>query len=240
MKIPRVSEFVFKNHTVSSICDPAEINPGALGRLAIFPRIGVMYNRVRKNANSTTMVALNGLENGVLLDSRSSKRSAIQWHHLRTQFMDLSRFKRLLIIRDPYARTLSAFREKFRKQKYKERWREFELSPRGYLDFLLWLQDGGLDADSHWDLQTKSIALPLKSYSHVFRFENLEETLFDFLRQCDATTPEEFFLESVRKGSRHATGSSGALEQFYGEESFRLVSEMFEKDFLSLGYPFRS
>lgn len=240
MKIRRFSEFIFKNHTVSRVCDPAEVNPSAFGRLVFFPRIGVMYNRVRKNANSTTMVALSNLESGVLLDARSAKSSAIQWHHIRTQFMDISRFKRLLIIRDPYARTLSAFREKFSKQMYKDRWGKFELTPRGYLDFLLWLRDGGLNVDSHWDLQIKSIALPLKSYSHVFRFENLDYALFDFLRHCKATISEEFFVESVRNGSRHATGSSGVLNQFYGKESSRIVSELFEKDFLSLGYPFRS
>jgi hypothetical protein len=89
-------------------------------------------------------------------------------------------------------------------------------------------------------LQTKSIAFPLKGYSHVLRFENFGEGLFDFLRQCNTSTSEEFFLESGRKGSRHATGSSAVIEQFYGKESFRLVSEMFEKDFLSMDYPFRS
>lgn len=240
MKLPVVSEFIFKHHTISSICDPSEVNLSALRRLAIFPKTGVLYNRVKKNANSTTMVALSGLEHGVMPDSHSAKRSMIEWHHLRVQFMDLSRFKRLLIIRDPYTRTLSAFREKFRQQKYKDRWREFELSPRGYLDFLLWLKDGALAADAHWDLQMNSIAFPLKGYSHVLRFENLEEALLDFLKQCNTATTEEFFLESGRKGSLHATGSSGVIEQFYGKESFRLVSEMFEKDFLALGYPFRS
>lgn len=240
MKIPFVSEFVFKHHTLSSICHPAEINPGALRRLAIFPKIGVLYNRVKKNANSTTMVALSGLENGVIVAPRSAKKQAAQWHHLQTQCMDLSRFKRLLIIRDPYSRTLSAFREKFRQQQYKERWREFELSPAGYLDFLLWLKDGGLEADGHWDLQMKSIALPLTGYSHVLKFENLEESLFDFMRQCDAAVPDGLFLESEKSGKRHATGSTGAISDFYSKESFRLVSEIFEKDFLSLGYPFTS
>lgn len=240
MKIPLISELVFTHHTVSPICEPAEINTDALRRLAIFPRTGVLYNRVKKNANSTTMVALNALENGVMLNTTAAKKGATQWHHLRVQFMDLSRFKRLLIIRDPYTRTLSAFREKFRQQKYKERWREFELSPRGYLDFLLWLKDGGLDADPHWDLQMKSIAFPLKAYTHVLRFESLKETLFDFLRQCNDATSEDFFIESGRKGSLHATGSSGAVEEFYDQKSFRLVSELFEQDFLFLGYPFQS
>lgn len=66
------------------------------------------------------------------------------------------------------------------------------LSPRGYLDFLLWLKDGGLDADAHWDLQSKSIAFPLESYSHVLCFENLEDTLFDFLSQCSTTISKKF------------------------------------------------
>lgn len=240
MKVPLVSEFVFKHHTASSICHPAKINSDALGRLAIFPKIGVLYNRVKKNANSTTVVALSALEDGVLSHTKSAKRGAVQWHHLQTQFMNFDEFKRLLIIRDPYSRTLSAFREKFRQDKYKQRWREFELSPQGFLEFLHWLKDGALSGDAHWDLQMKSIAFPLESYSHVLRFEHLEGTLFEFLKQCSATTSEEIFLESKRRGSQHATGSCGALEQFYGKESLRLVSEMFEKDFSFLDYPFRS
>jgi hypothetical protein len=239
MILPSFREFIFKKHAASSFCDPAKINSSALGRLAFFPKIGVMYNRVRKNANSTTMIALSCLENGFVLGEKSAKRNAIRWHHLQTQFMDLSQFKRLLIVRDPYARTLSAFRDKFSKQMYIDRWGKFELSPRGYLDFLLWLRDGGLDKNSHWDLQIKSIAFPLESYSHVFKFENIEYTLFDFLRNCNAAISDESFLQSVKNGSQHATGSSTVINQFYGKESFRLVSELFEKDFLSIGYPFR-
>lgn len=239
MKLPFI-EFVFKHHTISSFCHPAEVNSAALRRLAIFPELGVIYNRVKKNANSTTVVALSALENGVLSDSRSAKKNTVRWHQLKTQCMDLNQFKRLLIIRDPYSRTLSAFREKFRQDIYKQRWREFELSPRGYLDFLLWLKDGGLDADAHWDLQSKSIAFPLESYSHVLRFENLEDTLFDFLSQCRTTISEEIFLESKKRGTRHATGSSDAVEEFYGKASLQLVNELFQKDFSFLGYPIRS
>jgi len=74
---------------------------------------------------------------------------------------DLGRYSWFTVIRDPYSRTLSAFLDKFRREEFIRQFRAFEMTADGYLQFLYWLADGNLGANSHWNLQTRAMLMPL-------------------------------------------------------------------------------
>ena len=184
------------------------------------------------------MIALTRLETGQLLNSRmKAKHDANRMDSASSLICDLSSFDWLLIVRDPYSRTLSAFLEKFQHESYIRNYGRYDLSPAGFHRFLCWLKDGGLSADYHWNLQTANIFLPVHLHNRIIKFETFGSEFLSFLQEKDRSVDAQFFSEATIRGGVMATNSAAKVPIFYDRSSRRLVSELFEKDFRTLGYP---
>lgn len=215
-----------------------KINRRAISRVAVFPDLSLAYNRVKKNANTSTIILLRQLESGGIEDRNDAKWNA------RTYFdfvdpaqKDLDTLHLFIIIRDPYSRVLSAFLDKFRSERYQKRYGPLELSPHGFGVFLKWLENGGLKRDAHWDLQTKLMMLPLEKYDTVIRFENYREELRNLLERLGLTLPPHALKELYPSDRAKETKSSSKLAQFYTSESAAIVRRLYAEDFRALGYP---
>ena len=226
-------------YRLPQVCSMKDVNREALHRVAVFGRSKIVFNRLRKNANSTAMIALTRLENGLLLNSRTSKREACDLDDFTALAYNLSVFDWLLIIRDPYSRTLSAFLEKFRREDYIRKYGNFALSPDGFHRFLCWLKNGGLSADYHWNLQTAHLLLPTNYYSRIIRFETFDPDFLRFLQDKNPSIDSKFLAECTKLGTPHSTQSHAKIDTFYTKATTRLVSELFEVDFRTLGYSFK-
>ncbi len=90
--------------------------------------------------------------------------------------------------------------------------------------------------NSHWDLQTKQIFLPLQHYSDVIRFERLHEGLATFLDRLGIDPGVTERSDALRHGRAHRTNAHDRLHQFYSKESADIVQRLFAKDFEALGY----
>ena len=145
-------------------------------------------------------------------------------------------FRRMVIIRSPYSRTLSAFLHRFRRQHFREAFGKFSLDPEGFGDFVKWLDDGGLSKNGHWDLQTKEILLPLEHYTDVLRLEALGEALPRFFHDTglDETAMERSGVNEF--GRVHDTNASAKVRRFYNDESRATVARLYATDFEALGY----
>jgi Sulfotransferase family len=185
------------HYTLPLICPTGDVNLEAFHRVAVFRKSKVVFNRLKKNANSTAMIALTRLEQGLLLSSpRAAKHEACRLDAATLLFSDLAHFDWLLIIRDPYSRTLSAFLEKFEQESYIRSYGNFELSPNGFYNFLCWLKDGGMNADYHWNLQTAHIFLPVNLYTKIIKFETLDSEFLSFLQKKDPSIDSDFLMEA--------------------------------------------
>jgi hypothetical protein len=110
---------LFLRYRLPKICPVEDVNFEAFDRVAVFTKSKIAFNRLKKNANSTAMIALTCLETGQLLnDRRKAKHDANRMDSVSSLICDLSSFDWLLIVRDPYSRTLSAFLEKFQHESY--------------------------------------------------------------------------------------------------------------------------
>lgn len=239
LRLKNIRRKIFLRYRLPLICPIEDVNLEAFHRVAVFKKSKVAFNRLKKNANSTAMIALTRLENGLLLGSRTAKREACSLDTVSVLFSDLARFDWPLIIRDPYSRTLSAFLEKFGKELYIRKYGDFGLSPNGFYNFLCWLKDGGINANYHWNLQTAHIFLPLNCYTKIIRFETFGSEFLRFLQEKDPSINSDFLCEATRTGAIHATRSDEKITAFYNKESRKLVSELFDADFRILGYPIR-
>lgn len=221
-----------------------EITTRAVKRLAVFPNLGVVYNRIQKNANTTTMLLLDALEVGRLRTIPETKGQHWLFYRawLRGGF-SLADARYLVVARSPYSRALSSFLFKFshwQKVAMAKYGREFEITPAGFVDFLTWLKDGALSRDPHWDLQVNSLALPVAAFTDIVHAERYEPEMRSFLGRT-RLGPEGASVcinfDDVRRiGSPHATSAQDKRESFFTPSARRLVGEIFAADFDAFGY----
>lgn len=218
------------------------VNPDGIRHLAVFPRLGVVYNRIQKNANTTTMLLLDALEVGGLRSIPESKgQHLVFFRAWATGGFSLREARYMVIVRSPYSRAVSSFLFKFgnRQDVAMARYgREFELTPAGFHDYLLWLKDGALTRDQHWDLQVHSLALPASAFTDVIHLENYDAEMRAFLSSLPYPgAANEYSLAEIRQmGSTHATATKARSGDYLTPANRRLVSEIYANDFSELGY----
>lgn len=205
--------------------------------VAVYPKLGIAYNRIKKNANSTTVALLYKLEHGEVPEGRGAKLGSD--HLAKASFATLRAADRLhymVIVRNPYSRVLSAFLNKFAKQKYLDAYGNITLDREGFARFLDWLSMDGLNKDLHWAPQHNMMFLPASAYDTILKFEDFPQTLVSFLteRQIDLPKDAPELIDTVNAETR--SRASKKLQQFYTPETAAQVAELFEHDFRAFGY----
>lgn len=215
----------------------AGLNLRAIHRVAIYPELGLAYNRVKKNANTTLTILLRDLAGGGTVHRDIAKWEAQSPFDLPLRGLGaLDRLRWMVVVRNPYSRVLSAFLDKFREEKYQRSHGAFALTPEGFAAFVTWLEQGGLGKDGHWDLQTKLILGPLERFDAVVRFEalgpGLERVLAAGGVDFDATRLRAAYPSD--EGKR--TGASGRMDTYYSPALAARVARLYAADFSALGY----
>jgi hypothetical protein len=205
--------------------------------VAVYPRLGIAYNRIKKNANSTTVALLYKLEHGEVPEGRGAKLGSD--HLAKASFATLrsaADLHYMVIVRNPYSRVLSAFLNKFAKPAYVERFGEISLDRDGFGKFIDWLARDGLNEDLHWAPQQDMMFLPAARYDTILRFEDFPDALVRFLQAQDIDLSKDApeILDSVNAETRSRAGSK--LQQFYTLRTVEQIAELFRSDFDELGY----
>ncbi len=212
------------------------INAHALRKLAFNCEYDIGYSRIQKNANSTTIVLMDSLS-GKDVGVNASKKSIT-----RIRSMDIKTIRRLaefqyfVVVRNPYSRTLSAFLQKFPKERYRNEYGKFQLDIDGFRAFVRWLDNGGSAKNSHWAPQLAQMCFKLSDYDAVIKIENYNAEMREFLTQVGVPESKIDIAKSSASGSFHQTGASSKLMQFYDRETIEIVKRVFESDFKTLGY----
>lgn len=233
----RSVNYHFVPHLLSGRFSAAALNPLALRHVAVFPRLGLAYNRVKKNANSTVMSALYFLETGRIGQGRESKLGVPSLVSVSPMLLPrLRSLHYLAIVRNPYSRVLSAFLNKFAKPDYVERFGRFELDAEGFARFVAWLERDGLNQDMHWDLQGKLLMSEPGEFDTVLHFESFPANFTQFLASQDIEVPHQIheILGSVNAASR--TRAAQRLRDFYTPAVAGQVADLFRSDFDLLPY----
>lgn len=94
-----------------------------------------------------------------------------------------------------------------------------------------------MNLNSHWDLQSKRLLIPLERYHGVIRFASLQEGMHAFLRS-HSIRPRPDALTALHPSDRsRQTSASSLIRDFYTADATRRVFRLFERDFESLCYP---
>jgi len=218
-------------------------------RCVVIPEHKVLYHRIPKNGNSSLVsTMLNIFEGGDLVerieDKRYSKKIVKNVSELTRQEVNrLGEFTKFLIARNPYDRTLSAYLSKVVKR-YPKLKPEHPLktlrrpaggntTPPDFETFCKYLAEDGLYADHHWMPQHSYLVLPIADYDFVARLESIDT---DFPKIIARIAPWREEKTLVREDAPHRTSAASKRSQFYSEQTYEIVGELFAKDFETFGY----
>lgn len=162
-------------------------------------------------------------------------------------------------VRDPFARTLSAYRNKL--NRYAQQFdppayrygklRQFLEGPRAWSDsnrarahiatripfmaFLDGLKRHGVGFDNHYIPQSTLLALPRLSYDRLVRLENFRQEFPDAMRM--AGLPEAAIARLDALPTRNASPGTGVRETLLTPEAKAEIAALYAADFDLLGYP---
>lgn len=198
-----------------------------------------VYLRVPKAANSTVFRALAERfpEPGVNLDDLAAAKTRVT-HLGDLGLADLALLRRCLVftvVRDPYARTLSAYLDKFRAgdkhlDRFGRRVAAFDGGEVSFRGFCRYLAAGGEAENAHWMRQTRITALADR-IDIVGRVETLEADLARILAAIGAPGG------AIPRSGPPPTGASARIAEHYDAETRRIVENVYAADFAAFGYP---
>jgi hypothetical protein len=200
---------------------------------------GFVYLRIPKAANSTVFRALieRHPEPGVETADIEAAKSQVT-HFGDLGFRELRRLRRYFVftvVRNPYARALSAYLDKFRPgepqfDRFAARVAGFDGGDVSFAGFCRYLAAGGEAENAHWMRQTRITRLADR-IDLVGRVESLDADLARIFARIGAGGGGPI----VRAGPP-PTGAAGRLGAHYDPESAALVSAVYREDFDAFGY----
>lgn len=215
--------------------------------VAIYPKIKLIYNRIKKSANSTIVAFLDDVIDQKSYDTiKELKAHLVKPENLSTsQVIELPSYYSFTFVRNPYDRVLSAYLEKLNGERILEKYRRLpgsgEASMEGFNLFLSYLDAKGLYENRHWWPQTELLFQPAKDFSFIGKIEQMVSDMgkvladngFDPLLAAKLERPHQKELE---RGDARITSARTRTGAFYSERSVEIVSRLYQSDFETFGY----
>ena len=205
-------------------------------RVFVSPSLRILFNGIGKAGHSSVVANLARVQSGQdIAINRAKGQTFRRPSSLSAQEVEaLAGYFKFTLVRNPYTRTLSAYLDKVvRGSIVPERLsRRHKGRPPSFLDFCLYLEDGGLNDEVHWAPQTRMLVLPLERFDHVMKLEHFGE---DFKVVLGKLGLSEGF--TVARHDPHKTNSDRKRDEYYCDHSRAIVARLFEEDFRLLGYP---
>ena len=208
--------------------------------VAIYPGLGLLYNRLKKSGNTTITSFLAEIEGGQIYTCNEAKRK-----YQRPDFFSFSQartikhLRLITFVRNPYTRVLSAFRDKIGRGT-KSAYRDFpgfgRDNPDGFSDFVYFLETGGLYKDRHWWPQSDLLIAPLYSFFLVGRLENLSTEMSELFARIGIGSEATQKLDIPHVSSSHTTGSAEVQLQYYDDGLRSKVASLYRRDFEQFRY----
>ena len=208
--------------------------------IAIYPELRLVYNRIKKSGNSSIVAFLAdilqeeyfnisalkaSLENPVTIDAKTAH--------------EMNNFFSFTIVRNPYTRILSAFRDKVgRGTETSNRIIPgfSDDSPQGFNNFLRFCSDGGVYMDRHWWPQLNLLYKSADSFSHIGKIEKIEEDMAVVLTECGLDPVLSKKIRAPHSRTTHNTSASEMKRHFYTKENIELVKRIYSLDFDTFQY----
>ncbi|SLN38456.1 Sulfotransferase family protein [Roseivivax jejudonensis] len=214
--------------------------------VAVFPRLGIVFNRIKKSGNTSIAAFLHEVEGHAVPPTPQALKAELR--SIRTlslaETWAFPRLRSLAVVREPGARALSGFLHHVApgtNERHAAAPGYGDRSPEGFAAFLAWLEAGNLDYNAHFRPQTALMFQPPGRFTWILRLERLSEGMRGVLRDIGEdpaaadclAAPHE--MERAQPGK--LTGSRAAGADFLSPSSRAAVARLYAADYAAFDYP---
>lgn len=205
------------------------------------------YFRIPKCANSTVIRTLARYDRSLGMAPESNSISAIKHATsglLRARAWSLSSLARryycFTVVRNPYARLLSAYLDKIAaahpgQYGYIARASGKDIGEVTFADFVSFLENGGLFTNPHWAPQHTILPIAVHALSYVGRVETLEADL----RHVVEALPDLTEFTGIWSREDRRRHSAMQLGSYYTDDLAARAQRLYSDDFKLFGYEAR-
>lgn len=205
-------------------------------RVFISTELRVLFNGIGKAGHSSVVASLARLQLGrdAPINEAKSRLFKVPSALGAEDVAGLDTYFKFTFVRNPYTRTLSAFLDKVARGKVvpPRLAKRLGTRPPRFLDFCLYLDDGGLNDDVHWAPQTSMMVLPIDLFDLIGRLESFDQDLAVVMTRLGLGAQNP-----VGRHDPHRTDANKSRDSYYCDRSREIVSRLMADDFRLLGYP---
>ncbi len=212
--------------------------------VAVYPELGLVFNRIKKSGNTTVSAFLADLSNDFSYEvEKGFKEKLLKPKKMRIfDIRKIKTLKSLVVVRNPYSRALSGFLDKLSRgtsSTYQGFSGFGNDTPEGFLAFLQFLKNGNMHLNRHFWPQEELLFQPVERFDYVIKLENIEVGMQKLLEDIGKDPAYAAALKSPHKveaGGRKITSASRRLQQYFTPAAIILVQEIYAKDFRTFDY----
>lgn len=220
-------------------------------------RMGIMYNRIQKNANTRTCLLLSKMKKGKGYEYQSRRIKEELWSH-PSEISDvddvIGSLYKFALVRNPFYRALSGyFHQKISNVSDAKVLRERAGREPKFEDFVEYLEEGGIYSNKHWVPQSSLLLLPVDEYNDIGRVERYGKDIWKIGNQIREKNKNKLGLsehdieklmnstnEDIEKarseGKVNRTKSSKKASRYYNKELEKRIAKLYRRDFENFGY----
>ena len=219
--------------------------------VAVHPGTRIAYNRIKKSGNSSILLylkdALDKKNKWSKGEHSEQKKKALDcfltpFDLNAKEITNLNNYIFFTIMRNPYARCLSAFLQKVagNKDGYHNIPGYGRRNIAGFESFISFLENGGLYHNKHWWPQVDLLFLPPEQYSFIGKLEQLDTSLRSIFSLREVAIPDPLSMKEPHPSeSEHlgkVTRATEKMATYYNNELYGRVYKLYCRDFELGGY----
>ena len=151
-----------------------------------------------------------------------------------------SAVRKFCVVRHPYTRLISCFRDKFEREPkgagYRRKMRELGLPTNKQISFAEFLsavaKQDQLAMNSHWRVQYYNVFMDMIRYDEIIRYEDLADRLARLVGELYPFAN----TDAVISRHRHDQSSDELVDRYFVPELRTLARRIYRRDFETFGY----
>lgn len=213
-------------------------------RIIVEPELKFVYIRIPKAANSTvTKLILNCMHKNQYKAAEYNHNYKKSFKNAKQVTLKQARLAKknyvfFVVVRNPYDRILSAYLNKFSKEKYVKRFGK-QIAEAGdgnlnFKSFCYYLCQNNLYKNPHWIPQSEYIWPSYERLDYIGKVENLKNDLENiFLEVFDNCNIDTTYVYGPEP-----TNANSKKDEYYDKETKKIINKLYANDFKMFNYKF--